>query len=247
MKKTGIILSSLLMAVSLWGQQGTQLEETVVEAPRYATTGTAEGHYATKKAPIYTYMQQRIQDANELELLDKEGVVIVRFLVEKNGTLSKLDVQNSVSTLADDCVVKCLRETSGMWLPGKVNGVAVPMESKVYVRFVIPGNGSHEETARKYLAWGVKHFERGSWLSENRYISARRSTAQFKRSMGCFNDANRYQPEEPAIVFWQACAYEKLGDEFNKAKKIKEFIEILDGPMHLETEMAEVIIRKHRK
>ena len=38
----------------------------------------------------------------------------------------------------------------------------------------------------------------------------------------------RYQPEEVAILFWQACVYEKMGDYNKRFEKMNEMRELIN-------------------
>jgi hypothetical protein len=173
----------------------------------------------------------------------------VSFVVETNGYLSNINVQNSVASELDQCVVDCIKATNGMWLPGRVNGNPSAMESKVYVRFDIPGNAPHEKIAAHHVQLAAKHYEKGMELRSNSTLEPRKSNQQFKKALNQLDLATKYQPEEAGTVFFQAMAYEKVGDDLNKAIKLLKYMEIENGltKQHNEPDIAELVIIKHKK
>ena len=96
------------------------------------------------------------------EALDKgiQGRVIVQFIVEKDGSLSNINVVRGVDPLLDDEAVRII-ESSPKWKPGKQKGQAVSVKFTVPIRFKIPGKeeaateSGDGQTADKVDANGV--------------------------------------------------------------------------------------------
>jgi hypothetical protein len=242
MKKVSLFLGSIMLAMTVFGQK-TEVKETVVESPRFeSSTATSTQTITNQKAPIYAYLQSKLSDEKNLEKVVTDGVVVISFVVEPSGELSNCHVQHSVTNELDECVMACLKETSGQWLPGKVNGNPVAMESKVYVRFVIPGNPEHEQLSRSLTNKAVMKYGKGQNFDNAMAIN--KAQRQYKKSMNYLNAASKYTPDEYAIVFWQACAFEKLGNVSAKDLKLKELENILAvNPNHAKVEMAEIYAR----
>jgi hypothetical protein len=242
MKKVSLFLASIMLALTAVGQQ-TEVKETVVEAPRLGLSAASNTQAITnKKAPIYAYLQSKLSDEKNIEKVTTDGVVVISFVVEPSGELSTYHVKHSVTNELDECVMACLKETSGQWLPGKVNGTPVAMESKIYVRFVIPGNPDHEQLSRSLTSKAVMKFGKGQ--NFDNAMALNKAQRQYKKSVNYLNAASKYTPDEYTIVFWQACAFEKLGNVSAKEQKMKELENLLAAnPNHEKVEMAEIYAR----
>jgi hypothetical protein len=244
MKRAYFLIGSLMAAFTVFGQ-GVELNEMVVESPRLqiaSKDGTIQ-KFSSNKAAIYAHIQSKLSNPENLNKIDKDGVVVIRFMVEADGTLSQYQVQNSLSEQMDNCVVNCLQETSGQWKPGRVNGEAVPMESKVYVRFVDPDNPSQLEMAKNSVAIAITKFNKGERF-ENLQV-AKKANRQFLRCIDELNVASQYTPDEYTVLFWQACAYEKLGDTANKELRMQQLNKLLAANANQDAiEMAEIIVVK---
>jgi TonB family protein len=225
MKKWLLTLASLLLAHFICGQ-GVILEETLVESPRFSLEKTMV-HQTGQRAPIYQYIQSNLEYPHDALWQNEEGIVVVRFMVETDGSLRNISIDNSVSPSLDQCVMDLLALTSGKWLPGKVNGKPTAMESKVYVNFDIKGNLSHREKARQYLIMAIRQCDLGVALSQNDLVKKRKSQNRFKKAMQQLDMAQKHQPEELAIVSWQVIVLGHMGDATKLAQKQAELNSLL--------------------
>ena len=75
-----------------------------------------------------------------------QGKVIVRFVVEPDGTITNAEVIKGLHPFCDREAI-CLIESMPKWIPGKHNGVAVPVYSCIPVSFTI----SNYMTGNPYL------------------------------------------------------------------------------------------------
>ncbi len=75
-----------------------------------------------------------------------QGRVIVRFVVEPDGTITNAEVIKGLHPFCDREAI-CLIESMPKWIPGKHNGVAVPVYSCIPVSFTI----SNYMTGNPYL------------------------------------------------------------------------------------------------
>jgi hypothetical protein len=165
MKKWLLTLASLLLAHLTYGQ-GVVLEETLVEPPRFSLEQSMV-RQTGQKAPIYQYIQNNLEYPHDALWQNEEGIVVVRFVVETDGSLHHITIDNSVSPSLDQCVVDLISHSTGKWLPGKVNGKPTAMESKVYVNFDIKGNLDHPEKARQHLIMAIRQYDLGIAFSQN--------------------------------------------------------------------------------
>ena len=68
-----------------------------------------------------------------------EGAVVIRFKVLPDRNLSEFQVIQRISSKFDEALMDALEASNGMWNPGTINGLPVPMEKKVTVIFKIEG------------------------------------------------------------------------------------------------------------
>ena len=68
-----------------------------------------------------------------------EGAVVVQFNVLPTGKLSEIQVIESISPEFDHSVISTLEATNGMWNPGTINDLSVPMEKELIVIFKLEG------------------------------------------------------------------------------------------------------------
>ena len=70
-----------------------------------------------------------------------KGKVLVSLIVETDGSVSNIEVVNSVelieAKLTEKEAVRCVRLTDGKWIPGIKNGEKTPMEIKIEFDFVL--------------------------------------------------------------------------------------------------------------
>jgi len=231
MKRVIVILMGCLMAVSLLAQeeQSRQLKETKVEPPRFNKPMEEEKVEVIKPSPICYYMQEELEYPEVAGGYYNEGIVGVEFTVEPDGSLSAFMVTNPVSPELDQAVISCLRETNGMWIPGKVNGQYMAMQKVVYVKFDIPGNPSHAEMATHFYKSGTDLYHRAlAWTEENSLHAQRKAKRGFNRTLNTLAQALKYSPDEPSVIFWQAATYDQQGNEAMKNQKIEKYLEIIN-------------------
>lgn len=227
MKNLVLCLIMLLLPIPELIGQGFELDELVVESPRFrADNDMALIRKIQDSASIYDYFQAYIEYPQKALNENEQGIVVVKFAVETDGTLNNIRLQNPVSAELDQCVMECLLSTSGKWVPGRVNGSPVAMESKIYIGFIIPHTKTLAEYAKIHYLEGLKHFYASYSEPFTHPIISKRDTRQFKRSLEQFNEASKFAPEKLAIVLMQACIYEKLGDFDNYQQKQKEYQEL---------------------
>lgn len=89
-----------------------------------------------------------------------QGRVIVQFIVEKDGSLSNINVVRGIDPLLDKEAVRVI-QASPKWIPGKQRGEAVRVKFTVPIVFKIPGKeapeteGNNETATDKVDANGV--------------------------------------------------------------------------------------------
>ena len=226
MKKIALLTGLLLSAVITFAQV-KELSETTVESPKYIGQQDANAINSSESSPICSYLKSSLINNNF-----EEGVVIILFTINADGTLSDFNVKNSVSKGSDQKVINCLKSTSGLWNPGRVNGTPVEMQKEIHVRFVDPSGNSLEELAQNNIESAVKQFESAKAIKNNVSLTSvkadKKSTRKLQSALAYLKEASKYQPNEPSVVFWEACTYEELGNEMRKAEKLNRFMEMVD-------------------
>lgn len=66
---------------------------------------------------------------------ETEGLAAVSFIVEKDGTLSNIEIKKSAGTALDLEAIRVLELTSGKWKAGKQNGKPVKVKLTAPVKF----------------------------------------------------------------------------------------------------------------
>ncbi len=227
MKKIGLLFGLLLMA-GLTFAQVKELKETTVEPPKFVAQQISDSANDPTTSPICNYLKENLDNVNYLD----EGVVTILFSINADGTLSDFNITNSVSNANDHAVLNCLKNTSGLWQAGKVNGKPVQMQKEIFVHFVNDPNQSLEAMAQENITNAVKKIESARTIKSSVNFTTAKATRKSERRLQSalfyLNEANKYQPEEPSIVFWQACTYEELGNEIKKVEKLNKFMEMTD-------------------
>ena len=105
---------------------------------------------------------------------------MIQFVVTPKGNVTDIMVLNSVSEVIDLEVIRILEITSGMWIPGTVNGESVAMQKEISVVFKISQKSDFVAKAKGYLEHGnkllfvqnqpekaLKYFDKGITLLPN--------------------------------------------------------------------------------
>ena len=83
---------------------------------------------------LFEYLSKNIKYPVFEEKERQQGRVIVKFVVDTDGTVTNVKVAKSVNSLLD---AEAIRVTKAMprWIPGKKNGEAVPVEYTIPITF----------------------------------------------------------------------------------------------------------------
>ncbi len=241
MKRTGLMTALLLLVVVVFAQ--VNVKETTVVPPKFIGTEELNMDAANGYSPICNFI---MEDLAEIEGFN-QGVVVVKFIIQADGTLTDFDIVNSVSTMADQSVVSCLKKTSGMWQPGMVNEVPRPMEKEMQVKFIDPNSIPLELIAQQKLEYGLKLYYSAQEVLGNFSLTnekaERKADKKIKKAIRFISEANGYLPNEPSFIFWQACAYEFAGDELNKGERLNRFGELVNLNYQAQIELVDIVLR----
>lgn len=225
--------------------QITELPSAVVKAPRFQPNeNMVRLAKNEKKAAIYNYLESYLEYPTDATKYNEQGMVIVEFVVDVDGSLKDFTVANSVSDVFDNCVINCLSQTSGKWIPAEVNGIATPMTSKVYVKFFSDDADFYTQTAINHYMAGIKHIDKGNTLQQADMGVTPKIHRQYNRAIYDLDEATKLYPECLAIAYQQMRTYEKLGDEIHRQQWFEKCTEILTKAPIDKTEKEFAVITK---
>jgi len=132
-----IILALVTFSSNVTGQESTKLKTDVKPPPpqrpsRYEVIGNDTVYSYTNEMPQFTggndglkkFKIKNLKYPKKIKKLGIEGMVLVRFIIEKNGSVSDIKIMRGASPSLD---AEAIRVTKLMpaWQPGKENGKPV--------------------------------------------------------------------------------------------------------------------------
>ncbi|MCU4155578.1 energy transducer TonB [Carboxylicivirga sp. A043] len=190
------------------------MEGSTVVPPQFKGTESAQKE-DVKKSPICCYLMENLEIESSVNTPAVEGTVVIEFTVNTDGSLSNFKVINHVSYDLEFAVIDCIRQTEGMWKPGKVDNRPSSMEKRVQVRFDAPDNPSFEEIARNYYSNALQRFMKAEDIQKSKLLSQkkieRKANRRYNQSLNLLEAATVYIPNDPTLAFWKARNYEQLG------------------------------------
>jgi len=92
----------------------------------------ATSNCAKEKMLEYIYSVVEYPEASRTS--GAEGVVVVRFIVNKDGDISDIEVIKGIDSEIDKEAIRVV-DSMPSWIPGKVNGEAVRVQYNIPIRF----------------------------------------------------------------------------------------------------------------
>jgi TonB family protein len=188
MKTSVFFLAGMLIAAIVTGQN-EELKEIEVTPPILKSKVSNT---------LNAYFQNRVEfPATEIKW-GKQGVVVVEFVVTPEREVKNIEVINSVSYAIDNEVIRVLKSTSGMWIPGIINGKTVAMPGEISVVFKINTKDNFTEIAKKYMNKG------------NHALFVKN---QPEKALKFFNQGINYLPNNETLLAVRGLCRYRLGDE----------------------------------
>lgn len=119
---------ALNLSLGLFAQQNEPIHSSVDD---YALAPMDKQEVSNFIYANLTYPQQEIGSGIS-------GKVVVKFVVEKDGTISNMTIDQSLSTLIDQEAQRVISLIPGKWTPAKINGESVRSYVKLPVLFSDP-------------------------------------------------------------------------------------------------------------
>jgi TonB family protein len=145
---------------------------------------------------------------------DIVGTVIVNFVVTTEGEVTDIQVINSVSNELDAEMIRLVEGTSGMWIPGKIDGSIAPLKKEVSMTFAPDPNFDLVQVAKVEVDEGNKE------LFENNNP---------KRALEHYSKAVSILPYEKDLLSLRSLCYYELGKKEEARKDWKRIIDLNMG------------------
>jgi len=214
-----IALSIVAFSINVAGNS-TPADKDSIVSPQFAPEGS--DWIGPEIQTIDDYLNQYVRYPESSGKKKQLGTEVVEFVVTTGGELTDFRVINSVSKAIDQEMIRALSQTQGMWKPGLLNGVPVPMKKEVSLVFVPGDNYNLSEIAKKHLESG------------NKALFEKKNP---KRALKHFDQAVKIFPYNKDILSLRSlCRYE-LGDKQGAREDWKRIVdmEIIGDAAQLET------------
>lgn len=137
-EQQSISIQSQMRQTRKEGKQKEVMEETASAAkgkePSPAKSSVEEPAFFGGTSRLYAYLHENIKYPVVAEEKGIQGMVKVTFMVEKDGTITEIEVVKSVDPLLDKEAVRVIRSMP-KWKPGKKNGSTVRMKCTIPISF----------------------------------------------------------------------------------------------------------------
>lgn len=231
MKRNVIFAISMLVA-SFAAGQNRNVEEVKVTAPQFTGVKNAINvHNETSAALIRNYLKENVGFPEEAASVKAEGTEVVQFTVTANGNVTDFKIINSVCKAIDNEIIRALKETNGMWLPGYNNGNPVEMTKEVSMVFCLNRKSSEsinelfkEKAANCFIAGSAALFEKKNPKKALKFYSWGANYLPYDNSLLLMRGLCRYElgDTEGAFDDWNRVAGSGGIDMSEYAGKIAE-------------------------
>lgn len=147
MKKLHFLIALLLVAAisGTTNAQKQSINEISISPPNFQN-----GEYEN----LTDYLQNTLVYPSTSINAFIEGTEVLRFSVTAAGNIADIEVINSVSEEIDKEVVQALKETSGKWQAGSIDGRAKTMTREVAISFVLNSYDDMLKSANNHMQKG---------------------------------------------------------------------------------------------
>jgi TonB family protein len=118
--------------------EGTSIDQTG-QAVNYTSVNAVPPRFKGGEAGFIRYIKKNIKYPDEARRLGIQGKVMVSFVVEKDGSVSDVQVARPVSPSIDAEAIRVV-ENSSRWVPGMQYGRPVRVMYSVPISFTLPSN-----------------------------------------------------------------------------------------------------------
>jgi TonB family protein len=86
---------------------------------------------------LLKFLGQNIQYPKDAKEKSIEGVSVLSFVVNEDGSLSDIQIVRSLSSSIDSEAMRVIKLTNGKWKSGKMHGKDVPVKLTLPIRFAL--------------------------------------------------------------------------------------------------------------
>lgn len=162
--KFNLIVILCLTFLMVNGQQNVPpftVENVSVTPPKFAGVENAvEILNAKESETINGYLSKNFTYIENREV-KPEGTEVIQFTVTPSGELTDFVIINSVSRDIDLEIIRILKTTGGMWIPGYSNNVPVEMTKEVSMA-LYPGENSSKSVTEIFTEKATHYFMDGT-------------------------------------------------------------------------------------
>ncbi|MFD3001774.1 energy transducer TonB [Pontibacter toksunensis] len=143
------LIASLFACIFATAACSTEEEPTIVvqekETASVEKTDTSKAYTYAEQIPVYkdseaallTFLGSNIKYPEAAEKAGVEGITVMSFVVETDGTITDIEIVKSLSPETDQEAVRAVKLTSGSWIPGKNNGKDIRFRYTLPVRYTL--------------------------------------------------------------------------------------------------------------
>jgi len=144
--KTALIFSfftCLLFTAACSGEGETTMGAQAVEEVTPERPDSEEPYSYVEQMPEYKgsttalleFLGSNVKYPAAAKEAGVEGMTVLSFVVEKDGSVTDIQVEKSLSPETDQEAIRVVKLTSGDWTPGKQDGVLLPVKYTLPIRF----------------------------------------------------------------------------------------------------------------
>ena len=211
MKKIVNFLICLIFSIMAIGQNETQnlvvdLEEFEVTPPKFRGIENGAAFLeADNSVLVKNYFLKNVICPKRSAEVRREGTEIVQFTVTPSGNVTNFKVINSVCPDIDKEIIRVLKTTNGMWIPGYMNGEPTAMEKEVSILFIFEYyNYNYSEVEKHFTNEATHYFKKG-----NSNLLVKNNP---KKALKLYNNGVRYRPNNKGLLMLRGICNYELGD-----------------------------------
>ena len=136
MNKLNCILIGLFLVVGLSLQGRGQTNDTNVEDNKIYDVVDVAPEYPGGDAARIRYLNRSLKYPKKARDAEIKGTVIMRFVVEKDSTITNVEIERARHKLLDAEAIR-LVEAMPKWSPGQIKGVPVRTRVRMNVKFTL--------------------------------------------------------------------------------------------------------------
>ena len=185
--------------------QTVALDKLKVTPPQFTGVENAEAFLNNEESrSLADYVAKNFEYPEVRQGDFYEGTELVQFVVSANGEVSDIRVINSVSRTIDEEIIRVLKSTNGMWIPGTSDAkpTAMTRELAVLIKWDETDQDALGREFHKIAQRGFKHAGE-LWFAKRKP----------KRALSCYNRCMRYRPNEEALLMMRGLCRYQLGDK----------------------------------